>query len=434
MLRQRPHRAEPGVDDRDQDGLGPAGHDRRCVPPADRLTRLSHGATPGRAGRHHRHVWATQPECDGDMPRGGVDEHVLNEGRTDPFQPALLEDALLFEEDRQSTRRASEDHTDVVQQTVLREPGIGECLLGGDQRQLGIAVHSAELLWFDPAGGIEALHLTGDLHRVFAGVEERHLADPRLPFEHGGPGTGRIETNRRHRPHACHDDALHPNGDGVRTRATSRSLRVTTCASWLMRRIRPESTWPGPISRNSALPRVTLSTTEEVHCTGLRMWSASSLRMSSALVRIWPVMLATTGIRGCRSGSRATISPNCAAARAIRGEWGAILIGSRTTRAAPRARASSAARSSAGDSPERTIWPGEFALATVMTPTAAASATTPSMTSRSSPNTASMPPGRSLPVSFIKRPRSRTRTSALSKSMTSAATSAVNSPRLWPAT
>src|SRR6202023_1346143 len=360
------------------------------------------------------------------MPRGGVDQHVLNKGGADPFQPTLLEDTLLLEEDSKSTCCASEDHPDVIDEAVLYEPGIGECLSGRDQPELGIAVHPAELLRFDPAGGIEALHLAGDLHRVFAGVEERHLADPRLPFEHGGPGTRRIETNRRHRPHPGHDDALHPNGDGVRTRATSRSLRVTTCASWLMRRIRPESTWPGPISRNSALPRVTISTTDEVHCTGLRMWSA--------LVRIWPVMLATTGIRGCRSGSRATISPNCAAARAISGEWEAMLIGRRTTLAAPRARASSAARSSAGASPDSTICPGEFALARVITPMTAASATTPSSTSRSSPSTASIPPGRSLPFSFIRRPRSRTRTSALSKSMTSAATSAVNSPRLWPAT
>src|SRR4029077_9367615 len=187
-------------------------------------------------------------------------------------------------------------------------------LLGGDQPQLRIPVHAAQLLRFDPAGGVEALDLAGDLHRILDGVEERHLAEPRLPFEQGGPAAGRIETDGRHGSDAGHDDALHPNGDGVRTRATSRSFRVTTWASWLMRRMSPESPWPGPISRNSALPRATISTTDEVHCTGLRMWSANSLRMSSALVRICPVMLATTGIRGWRSGSLATISPNCAAA------------------------------------------------------------------------------------------------------------------------
>src|ERR1700694_999094 len=298
VLGERPHGAEPGVDDRDQHGFRFTGHDRLRVAPTHRLKGLSHGATPGRAGRDYRHVRATQPKRNRNMPRGGVDQHVLNKGGADPFQPTLLEDTLLLEEDSKSTCCASEDHPDVIDEAVLYEPGIGECLLGRDQPELGIAVHPAELLRFDHAGGIEALHLAGDLHRVFAGVEERHLADPRLPFEHGGPGTRRIETNRRHRPHPGHDDALHPNGDGVRTRATSRSLRVTTCASWLMRRIRPESTWPGPISRNSALPRATISTTDEVHWTGLRMWSASSLRMSSALVRIWPVMLATTGIRG----------------------------------------------------------------------------------------------------------------------------------------
>src|SRR5256885_13589310 len=222
------------------------------------------------------------------MPGRGVNQLVLSEGRVACFHPARMVNAWVLEDPPGSARRASEDDADVVDQPVLGEPGVGECLLGGDQPQLGIAVHATQFLRLDPAGGVKALHLAGDLHRVFAGVEEGHLADPRLAFEHGGPGAGRIETDRRHRPHSGHNDPLHPNGDGERTRATSRSFRVTTWASWLIRRISPESTWPGPISRNSALPRATISTTDEVHCTGFRMWSASSLRMSSALVRIWP--------------------------------------------------------------------------------------------------------------------------------------------------
>ena len=176
------------------------------------------------------------------MPRGGVGQHVLDEGRTHPLEAALLEDALLFEEDPKPARRTTKDHADLVEQAVARQPGIGEGLLGGDQSELGIAVHSTELLGLDPAGCVEALHLARDLHRKFAGVEEGDLSDPGLAFQHGGPGAGRIETNRRHRPHSGHDDALHPEGEGVRTRATSRSFRVTTWASWLMRRISPERT------------------------------------------------------------------------------------------------------------------------------------------------------------------------------------------------
>jgi len=207
-----------------------------------RLERLPDGAASSGAGGDHRHIRTAQAKGDRDVARGGVGQHVLDECRADPLEATLLEDALLFEEDPKSARRAPEDHAELVAQAILLQPGIGEGLLGGDQPELAIAVHPPELLGLDPAGRVEALHLTGDLNGKLAGVEERHLAHSGLAFQHGGPGAGRIETNRRHRPHAGHDDAFHADGEGVRTRATSRSLRVTTWASWLIRRISPDRT------------------------------------------------------------------------------------------------------------------------------------------------------------------------------------------------
>src|SRR5205823_8368016 len=130
------------------------------------------------------------------------------------------------------------------------------------------------------AGRVETLDLAGDLNRIFAGVEERDLANAGLAFQHGGPGTGRVEPDGGYRPQPGYDDALHACGNGLSARATSRSLRVTTCASRLVRRIRPDSTCPGPISRNSALPRVTISRTDAVRWAGLSMLSAISLRLA----------------------------------------------------------------------------------------------------------------------------------------------------------
>src|SRR5438477_9409948 len=96
VLREGPHGTKACIDDRDEPGLGSARDDRWRIPPADRLKGLSHSATSGGAGRDHRHVRATQAESDGDMPRRRVDQHVLAEGRADPFQPARLAAALLL--------------------------------------------------------------------------------------------------------------------------------------------------------------------------------------------------------------------------------------------------------------------------------------------------------------------------------------------------
>src|SRR5207248_2263102 len=153
--------------------------------------------------------------------------------------------------------------------SIPTQPGIGPCLLCRDQAQLGVAVHPAQLLGFDPPGGVKAFDLSRDLYRELAGVEERDLADPGLTLQHRRPCAGGVQADGRYRPNPGDDHPLHRSGEGVRTRATSRSLSVTTCASRLIRRMRPERTWPGPISRKSALPRATISTTEAVHWTGL---------------------------------------------------------------------------------------------------------------------------------------------------------------------
>ena len=97
MLGECPHRTEPGIDDRHQACLGAAGHDRVGIPSADCLECFADRSTAGGAGGHHRHIRPAQAEGDGDVSRGGVREHVLDEGGTDSPKSALLQDSLLLE-------------------------------------------------------------------------------------------------------------------------------------------------------------------------------------------------------------------------------------------------------------------------------------------------------------------------------------------------
>ena len=113
-----------------------------------------------------------------------------------------------------------------------------------------------------------------------------------------------------------------------------------------------------------------------------------------------------------------------------------MLTARRTTFLAPAWLASSIARFSDVSSPEMTNWPGQLSLANCTTPpvSARACAQTTSIAAVSMPRIAAMPPGLCSPASFISRPRSRTRRRPSAKLSEPAATRAVYSPMLWPAT
>src|SRR2546421_7483026 len=206
------------------------------------------------------------------MARAAVGEHVGQEGGADALRASLQQDPLLLEEQREPAGGAAEDDPDIVTQPVALEAGVGKRLLRRDHAQLSVAVHAAQLLGLDPSAGVESLDLARDLDRKLPGVEEGHQAHTGLALEEGGPGAGRVQADGGHGADPGDDDAPHGAGVGAaRVRAISPSLRLTTATSWLIRRISPESTWPGPISRKAALPRATISTTELVHWTGRRM-------------------------------------------------------------------------------------------------------------------------------------------------------------------
>src|SRR5205823_9668615 len=118
VLGKGPHRAEPRIDDPNEASLRATGDDRLGIAAADRFERLPDGAAAGGAGGDHRHIRAPQAQRDRDMPRGGVGQHVLDEGRADALEAALLEDALLFEEDPKPARRTAKDNAYLVEQAV----------------------------------------------------------------------------------------------------------------------------------------------------------------------------------------------------------------------------------------------------------------------------------------------------------------------------
>ena len=78
--------------------------------------------------------------------------------------------------------------------------------------------------------------------------------------------------------------------------------------------------------------------------------------------------LPSMGTTGSRNGTLERIFPNSSRARRMSGEWLATLTVSWTARRAPTVLLISRAKTRAGMTPERTIWPGAFALAHQISP------------------------------------------------------------------
>ena len=138
----------------------------------------------------------------------------------------------------------------------------------------------------------------------------------------------------------------------------------------------------------------------------------------------------TIGILGSLKFRAWTASARPDAASNISEEWNAPLTGRGIVFLAPRAEARSMARATAILSPLITIWSSVFMFAS-STPV---SSQIWAKASSFSPRMAAIAPGRLTAAWFISSPRLRTSLTASEKSMTSAATREVYSPKLWPAT
>src|SRR5215469_3844927 len=118
----------------------------------------------------------------------------------------------------------------------------------------------AQLFGRDVFFGLEAFDFATDADVKPTSIEQRDRVDARAPAEQVGPRFGNAVADRRDGAQASHHDTPRsPQGqnrylpvDSSRgpSNATTASLRLTAFTSVLMRRIKRDSTSPGPISTN----------------------------------------------------------------------------------------------------------------------------------------------------------------------------------------
>ncbi|MNI57952.1 hypothetical protein D3C73_1130400 [compost metagenome] len=200
------------------------------------------------------------------------------------------------------------------------------------------------------------------------------------------------------------------------------------------RLFRPASTLPGPHSTRLVAPLAASACTDSTQRTGLYSCSSRSrLRVSrsagTSALTFW-----TTGICGACQLIAAIDSAKRSAAGRISSQWDGTLTGSGMARLAPRALQPSMARSTAALAPAMTTWPGELKFTALTTSPCAASAQAASTSASSSPRMAAMPPCPAGTASCISWPRRSTSFTASPRLRLPAATSALYSPRLCPAT
>ena len=122
---------------------------------------------------------------------------------------------------------------------------------------------------------------------------------------------------------------------------------------------RPESTSPGPTSTNVWTPPRISSVAACVNFTGAVSWSTSSVPIAWADSKR-AVTVDMNGATGSWNEIFSIAGRSRSAARATSGLWNAPETFSFTARRAPALSAAEQHSSTAGVSPETTIWPGQL--------------------------------------------------------------------------
>ena len=188
--RESPHRDEPGEDDRLDRGLRPAGEHCIRIAALDQLRGLPHRVRPGRARRDRSIIRALDPERDRELPARRVDEDARDEARRDPLVPAFAEDLSLLHDPRDSPDRRAEGDPDPMGIEPVQSR-IPNSLPPRGEGEQDVAVELALLLRRGGGARVEVLDLSGDTHRVIAGVEGADPVDPALAGKRGAPRLGR---------------------------------------------------------------------------------------------------------------------------------------------------------------------------------------------------------------------------------------------------
>ena len=126
-----------------------------------------------------------QVEIHRDQARGHVrDEHRDHE-RREPARAALEQDRVLLGDGLQAADAGADEDADFVAVDLVQvQPGILERLPGGINAELGIAVRAPDFLGRGKGrGGVEVLHLAGDLGVECRGVERGDRVDAALARE-----------------------------------------------------------------------------------------------------------------------------------------------------------------------------------------------------------------------------------------------------------
>ena len=140
-----------------------------------------------------------------------------------------------------------------------------------------------------------------------------------------------------------------------------------------------------------------------------------------------------TGTDGSFQSTVAIRSPSLSAASHISAQCDGTDTASFTAFFTPSSASRASARSTASVLPAITSWPGELKLAGATTCPCATSSHTAAICASSPPRIAAIAPTPAGTAACIKRPRSATSAAASCSDNAPAHTSALYSPRLWPA-
>jgi hypothetical protein len=205
VLGERLHLGERRDGQRQRRGLGAANDRELDHAVADHPESLAHRVGAGGACGHGAEVRTREAEAHRDVAGGSVGHQRRNHERAHAARSLLQQNAVLLEK-RLDAADAGGDHD----ATTLRRDLRGTRVLPGQLRsrdgEVRHAVGVTDLLRIEPAGGVEAGHLSGEVHDEVGGVEVLDLPDAVAARGQPLPEVLDAGSDRRHRPDAGDDD------------------------------------------------------------------------------------------------------------------------------------------------------------------------------------------------------------------------------------
>ncbi len=209
-LAERARLAEAREADRGQGRLGAADDHEVGVAVADLLEPHADRVVARGAGRGDREVGSLEAMADRELPGRGIDHHHRDEERRDALHALGDERAALLLRRPEAADPGAHDRAAALPvQAVEVDPGVAPSLLGGDERELDLAVEVTELSPVEVLLRIVLLHLAAEGRRVLARVEERELRRAALTLLETFPEHGHADPERGYGAQTRDHDAAH---------------------------------------------------------------------------------------------------------------------------------------------------------------------------------------------------------------------------------